>query len=284
MAAAALTVLILSALGVIMLVLSKIPKVMARPVGRARIIVAADSFVEYFWQKARKLGGWLWSFVLEAKDIRPASMITGQVDKVKKVFRVRIKQSESDPDWMPEVAAQTVEKHEEAVSRENKTAEELYLETIRKDPNNQPAYEALGRLYLQEKNYKAAVEVFRYLTRLERARDIYWSNLGISLYSTRDYQGAIAAYEQAIKINGKVPTRWINLALCFEAVDDHNRSVRAMGKALELDPRNINYLMLLADIYSKVGNKVRGEEVLTQVLAIDPTHKAARERLMKLKI
>jgi hypothetical protein len=51
-----------------------------------------------------------------------------------------------------------------------------------------------------------------------------------------------------------------------------------------LDRRNVNYLLLLSDAYLKFDNKVRAEEVLEQVLALDPTHKLAREKLMKIKI
>jgi hypothetical protein len=41
---------------------------------------------------------------------------------------------------------------------------------------------------------------------------------------------------------------------------------------------------MLADEYMKIPNRIRAEEVLEQILSQDPTHRVARERLMKLKI
>jgi tetratricopeptide (TPR) repeat protein len=284
------------------IVISKLPNVvLAKSSHRGRLIVVADNLVDYFWHKFKQLGNYVWRFILEAKDIRPSAKLPTQVgDRVKKVFKIRIRESEKDPAWLPEVAEDAVSTREtpqpvqittaqrqpsvNPVKKDVKTAEELYLRTIQKDPNNRQAYEGLGRLYLQDKNFTEAAETFKFLTTFDPNRDVYWSNLGISQYSLKDFQSATASYEQALKINNKVPARWINLALCFEALDEHNRAVKAINKALELDPRNVNYLMLLADIYLKVSNKIRAEEVLTQVLALDPTNKTARERLMKIKI
>jgi tetratricopeptide (TPR) repeat protein len=290
----------LSLIGMAAVVISKLPNVvLVKPTHRGRLIVVADNLVDYFWHKFKQLGNYVWRFILEAKDIRPSAKLPAQVgDKVKKVFKIRIRESEKDPAWLPEVAedgVRTPEPVQPAVTPERqsssnpvkkdvKTAEELYLRTIQKDPNNRQAYEGLGRLYLQDKNFTEAAETFKFLTTFDPQRDVYWSNLGISQYSLKDFQSATASYEQALKINNKVPARWINLALCFEAMDEHNRAVRAINKALELDPRNSNYLMLLADIYLKISNQIRAEEVLTQVLALDPTNKTARERLMKIKI
>ncbi len=280
------TILIVSLLGIIFLLLSKLPKLLVRPTHKVRLAVAADSFLAYFGYKIKQFGRWLWHFVLEAKDIRPSKIISSEVDKVKKVFKIRIRESEKDPVWMPEISEHNITPThtEEVKGSEPKTAEDLYLETLRRDPDNKKSYEGLGRLYLQEKNYSEAVEIFRYLTKAEPMRDVYWSNLGISLYSVKDFQGAVAAYDQALKLNSKVPVRWINLALCFEAIDEHMRAVKAINKALELDPRNINYLMLLCDVYLRVNNKIRAEEVLVQILSFEPTNNLAREKLMRIRI
>ncbi|MGE5297958.1 MAG: tetratricopeptide repeat protein [Acidobacteriaceae bacterium] len=284
MTLAAVIILVLSALGFLAVVLSKLPVVFAvRPSsGRNRFIVAADSLIDYFLLKLKQFGRWLWHFILEAKDIRPSGKaLAGSVEKVKKVFKVRIKQSEQDSDWMPEAQYSEVVTAEKAPK---KTAEDLYLEAIKKDPENYGAYESLARLYLQNKNYEEAAETFKFLSLKQPGRDVYWSNLGISSYCLKNYQEAIGAYEQALKINSKVPARWINLALCFEALEQHDKAVKAINKALELAPRSVNYLMLLADIYIKLDNRVRGEEVLSQVLKLEPTNRIARERLMKMRV
>ncbi len=280
-----------SLVGAVCVVLAKLPGVLTRPTigGRVRIVMAAEGLWSYMTRKMRFMFGKLWHFILEAKDLKPTPLINHQVQKVKQVFKVRIRSSKEEPLWMPEVAttldqSPKAQQSSSTPAAKTQTAEEFYLSGIKADPNNKEAYEGLGRLYLQEKNYKEAAETFKFLTRMDPRRDTYWSNLGISLYSTDQYKDAAAAYEKAIAINGKVPARWVNISLCYEALQDVPRMIKALNQAVQLDRRNINYLLLLAEAYLKVQNKVRAEEVLEQVLAIDPTHKLAREKLMKIKI
>lgn len=272
-------ILTISALGILFLLLQKIPGSFERSSGRTKI-VPGDSFMSYAVRKLKVLGSKLWYFVLEAKDLAP-SLPINPAEKAKKFFKIRVKEDESGESWLPEVS-QTIEQPK--VEDNKKVIENLYLETIKKDPSNKEAYEGLGRLYLQDKNYVEAAETFRFLTKLEPTRDIYWSNLGLSLYSSKEHHLAIDAYNKAIGINGKIPVRWINLALAFDALDETGKAVKAVNQAIALDQRNISYLMLLSDLYQKISNHVRSEEVLEKVLQLDPSNKQAREKLMRLKI
>lgn len=276
--------LVIAALGCATVILTKLPAVLHRPTigGRVRIVTAAEGLHAYFTRKFKGLGSKLWHFVLEAKDLKPTPLITHQVQKVKQVFKVRIRSSQEETLWMPEVSSIIEQPKDE--EEPTHTAEQLYLNQIKSDPNNQQAYEGLGRLYLQEKNFKEASDTFKFLTRLDPSRDVYWSNLGLSLYSISQYKEAVTAFEKALSLNGKVPARWVNVSLCYEALNDVPRMIKALNQAIHLDRRNINYLQLLAEAYLKAQNKVRAEEVLEQVLAIDPTHKQAREKLMKIRI
>lgn len=264
--------------------LSKIPVISDRVVGRSRMLMLTDSFFGYIKRKFKLLGEGIWHFILEAKDLKPplpVNKITHltqmPVDTVKKSFRIRIRQSEAEPVWMPEAA-------ELAPTETVTDLEHRYLQLIKQNPKDIQAYEGLARLYLQEKNYNEAAEAFDYLTKLAPTKDVYWSNLGLSFFSTKRYREATAAYQKALDLNNKIPVRWINLALCLDSQDDSTHAIRAITQAIQLDPRNINYMFLLADMYIKIDNKVRAEETLKQILQLEPTNKPAREKLMKIKI
>jgi tetratricopeptide (TPR) repeat protein len=274
----------LSVLGIILLSLSKVPVVADKVVGRSKMLILTDSFFGYVKRKLKNLAEKIWHAILEAKDLKPPLplnrlMSAGQMTlpQVKKAFRIRIRSSEAEPVWMPEAA-------ELGLDNAEKNPEQRYLEAIRREPNDVAAYEGLGRLYLQEKNFQDAAETFEYLTKLDPTRDVYWSNLGLSLFSTKQYMLACKAYEQALGLNNKIPVRWINLALCLDSMDETPRAIKAITNAAQLDPRNINYQFLLADMYMKIGNKVRSEEVLEHILALDPTNKPARQKLMKIRV
>ncbi|MBX4191615.1 MAG: tetratricopeptide repeat protein [Candidatus Doudnabacteria bacterium] len=267
----------------ISLFLFKLGQLNSRPQVRVRMTAAPTHHHElwpYAKQKLRMVANKIWHFILEAKDLKPATTKTfhSQYEKVKSVFRIRIRSSEQDPQWLPEAAELTIKPNP------NQNPEDLYLEAIKRNPHDREAYEALGRLYLQNKNYSDAVQTYEYLIKLDPTRDIYYSNLGLSHYSLKEFQKAKESYEKAISINNKIPTRWINLGLCFEAIEDYAKAVKSFSTALQFDKLNVNYMNLLADAYTKMENFVRAEEVLEQILAMEPNNKLAREKLMKLKI
>ena len=249
-----------------------------------RVAGGSSSFHQHVWPYLRKQMGIaakaVWHFILEAKDLKPATTktIQHQVERVKNAFRIRIRTSESDPHWLPEATELT------AHPQPNQNPEDLYLEAIKKNPNDHQAYEALGRLYLQNKNFVDAAEIYEYLIKLDPMRDIYFSNLGLAYYSLKDFAKAATTYEKALSMNNKIPTRWINLSLCFDALADYPKTVKALTQALVIDKLNLNYQMMLADAYLKIPNSIRAEEVLEQILTHDPTNRVAREKLMKLKI
>lgn len=281
---AAWIILGLSGLTFIAVWLSKIPVITDRVVGRSRMLMLTDSLFGYLKRKFKIFAESVWHAVLEAKDLKPPLPIhklthlgSYPVETAKKAFRIRIRSSEAEPAWMPEAA-------ELDPASNNMDIEHRYLEAIKQNPNDRAAYEGLGRLYLQEKNFQEASETFDYLTKLEPKKDVYWSNLGLSLFSIKKYREACEAYQKALDLNSKIPVRWINLALCLDNMDEPVKSIKAITQALQIDPRNINYMFLLSDMYMKMDNKVRTEEVLEQILKIDPTNKPAREKLMRVKI
>jgi tetratricopeptide (TPR) repeat protein len=282
----AIVIFCFSLLALVSLFLVKLSQISQRPQVRVKIMSSAaghhESLWPYFREKLRVIGNSIWYFILEAKDLKPAATtktIHTQVDRVvKNVFRIRIRSSENEPQWLPEAAELTIK------PTINQNPEDIYLEAIKRDPQDKQAYESLGRLYLQNKNYRDAIEIYEYLIKLDPARDIYFSNLGLAYYSVGEFQKASMSYEKAIGINNKIPTRWINLALCLDALDQPTKVVKAITQALQFDKMNVNFMMLLADAYAKLTNNVRAEEVLEQILSLEPTNKVAREKLMRLKI
>ncbi|MBI2607259.1 MAG: tetratricopeptide repeat protein [Candidatus Doudnabacteria bacterium] len=263
------------------LIFAKIPQVIQTPVVRKIKKTSGENLLSYFWHLLKNALGKIWHFILEAKDLTPSKQITKQVDRVRQAFRIRVRKSDSDPQWLPEATELVLQKSEQVKER---SPEDIYLEAIKSDPLDISAYEGLGRLYLQERNFEEAFEIFQYLTVHKPQKDIYWSNLALCFYSLKKFDKAAEAYEKALNINNKIPARWINLALCFEALDEPVKAIKATSQALQLDKRNVGYMMFLANIYIKIENFVRAEEMLEQILELEPTNNAARQKLMKLKI
>ncbi|MBI2356279.1 MAG: tetratricopeptide repeat protein [Candidatus Doudnabacteria bacterium] len=263
-----------SILSIIIILLSKLPAAFEAQ-SKVKVALNHGNFWTYLAGNLKILSGKIWHFILEAKDLKPPAKLRAPVEKVKKAFRIRIRSHEDEPEWLPEATDSL---------RDGQTAETMYLEAIKKDPQNMEAYENLGRLYLQEKNYIEAAEIFEYLTRFDPGKDTYFSNLALSLYSLQQYPQAAAAYEKALSLNNKIPARWVNLGLSFMAQGEYGKAIKAITNALGLDKRNLNYMMLLADLYLKAHNQIRAEQVLSQVLELEPTNRLAREKLMRLRV
>src|SRR3989344_5106740 len=82
----------------------------------------------YLRQRTSKLGTKIWHFILEAKDLKPVTgkVLHHQVEKVRSIFRVRIRSSSEEPQWLPEAAELT------GVTASNLSQEERYLEAIKR--------------------------------------------------------------------------------------------------------------------------------------------------------
>lgn len=276
-------VFILSFVGIASTVFYELPEVVENG-KHGRLRQSAESFLSFLAQGISRLLTGLWHFILEAKDLTPHPQLNKiklnqSVQKVKKIFRIRIRTSREEPGWLPEAVELSSEP-----KTQDQSPEARYLEMIKKNPVDLNAYENLARLYLEEKKYLEAAEIFRFLIKRDPQNDTYLSNLGFTLYFLGEYQQSVKAYDQALSINSKVPVRFVNLALSLKALDDFPKAIKALNEALKLDPRNPAYLMMLADFYVAVDNQIRAEETLSQILELEPTNKSAREKLMKLKI
>src|SRR5690606_30170052 len=83
------------------LILSKLSLSHSKTLVRVKLGSGQESLGSYFWLKFRQGMSRLWHFILEAKDLKPAAgkTIHSQMERVKKVFRIRIRTSEEDPHW-----------------------------------------------------------------------------------------------------------------------------------------------------------------------------------------
>src|SRR3990167_3348571 len=97
----ALIIFILSFLAIASIFFVKLSQVSQRPSLKIRVSAAPTHQISlrlYFREKLGVYANKLWHFILEAKDLKPATTknIHTQVEKVKNVFRIRIRSSENE--------------------------------------------------------------------------------------------------------------------------------------------------------------------------------------------
>ncbi|MBI4050563.1 MAG: tetratricopeptide repeat protein [Candidatus Doudnabacteria bacterium] len=257
--------IIISIAGIIVLVLRKLP--------------AVTAFVKGL--KLEILSRKLWQYVLEVKELSknphfpkfPASFPKIHLPTAKFPF---LKRPDTPAFYLKE-AQVNFEKGD------FDEAERKFIKAIEKDSRNEEAYAGLGKIYLAQKNYEEAIEVYKYLVKHFPANDLYHANLAQAYHGNKLYEQAIEAYEQAIALSPDNAKRYVNLGLSLEAKNHTEEAILNYRKAADLERTNTQFLMVLAEALIKKDDKEEAEHILEQILQIEPTNHVARERLMGLK-
>jgi len=97
------------------------------------------------------------------------------------------------------------------------SAEKWYIEAAKKDPKNPVIYARLGVIYLQQKNYKDAIE----------------------------------ALSEAIKLDAGSASRYFNLSFALNAEGDKKAAILNARKALKFDPHNLKYRKWFEELRNK---------------------------------
>jgi tetratricopeptide (TPR) repeat protein len=81
-------------------------------------------------------------------------------------------------------------------------AEDSYRESLRRDPDNVPALEDLGRLLMQRQDFQAAGDLYARAVRLEPDRAEAWEGLGYCLLDQQEFSGAAEAFGRTLDLSG----------------------------------------------------------------------------------
>lgn len=246
---AANLILILSILGVIILVMRRLPQA----VGEHKEEKLADTGPEVGEVLAEKglptkaasrvrslgkiVGHKVWQFALEAKGLKHAP-------KINYNFK-RILKKDKDPETKPPIARN----------------EDYYIELIKRHPKELVYYDQLGQFYLEARKYTDAANVYEYLTEHGPTNSSYFAKLGLAQLHDQEFAKSQEAYSQAVKLDPSHPNRFYNLALACQGQKMWRGAVRALDSALELDPENKKYADLRFEIESKGKTTVPVENI-----------------------
>lgn len=141
-------------------------------------------------------------------------------------------------------------------------AEKAFLEVIKLDHKNVTAYNRLGRIYLELKNYPDAIECCQIVSQLDPSPSAYF-NLGTVLYENKNYSKALVAFEKAISLKPSAH-RYIGLAKTYQRLSNLQKAIDAYEKAVELDASTANQQALLSAY--RAGHETERAQALMQRL------------------
>jgi Tfp pilus assembly protein PilF/flagellar biogenesis protein FliO len=176
----------------------------------------------------------------------------------------------------------------------------LWEDVIAKAPNNSRAYNNLGVVFKERKEFKRAIEQFEKSLRANRNYTAVYYNLGDVQYRLGNYENAIVYLKQALtgKLDPQLHLDILNkLGRTYSAMGQTKKAIETFEEAIKLFPSSVVLLNNLGVQYVKNNQidsaikifekaiKIRGEKYLLDNLALAYTKKGDEEksRLMQQK-
>ena len=140
-----------------------------------------------------------------------------------------------------------------------------YEKLLQIAPNLGAAYNNLGALYLQQREYKKAAAVLEKGLKLDPKMTSASALLGISLYEIGDYANARRNLEAALRANPKDDNAELFLSNDLIKLGDFDAAAVHLRQLSTRQPRNQEIWYLLSKVHMKLS-----EEALSKLNAIDP--------------
>lgn len=234
--------LLLSILGIIVLVLRKLPaavkeqETLNSDLNEPSQVLAEKGLPA---QNVSKVRAWfkvtlhkVWQFMLEAKGLKQAPKITYNF---KRILRTADK-----PETKPPIAR----------------GEKFYIDLIKRHPKDLTYYDQLGQFYVEARKHSDAANVYEYLVKHDPANSSFFAKLGLSRLHLQQFDLAQEAYEKSLTLDPSNPSRFYNLALAFQGQKQWKQAAGSLRKALELDSGNQKYRDLLFEMESKSKSSI----------------------------
>lgn len=246
-------ILILSILGVIILVVRRLPQAVgehreektARELEEGPDVLAEKGLPTINVSRIKVFGRlvWhkIWQFMLEAKGLKHAPKISYNFKRILK--------KDKDPETKPPIARN----------------EEYYIELIKRHPKDLTYYDQLGQFYLEARKYSDAGNVYEYLAEHQPTNSGYFAKLGLANLHDQDFNKSADAYKKSVDLDPSHPNRFYNLALALQGEKHWKEAVKALDSALELDSKNKKYADLRFELESKSKSKVPVENINKKV-------------------
>ncbi len=148
-------------------------------------------------------------------------------------------------------------------------AEKNLIEVIAKDKKNIKAYELLGGLYFENKNYNQAEEIFQHLLKLNTLKDRTWGKSGTIAVKRGQLEEAEMDFLNSLNVNTRVTSYYDNLARVYEATGNNEKVLDCYLKANSIEPNNPKYLDKTIEYGIKVGDKMLAKRTFNHLKKIN---------------
>lgn len=149
-------------------------------------------------------------------------------------------------------------------------AEEKVMQAVRFEPRSVPAFDFLGRLYLETKQYGHAKEVYQYLLKLTGESDAIYEHLGEAEQAEGNLDAAKDDLQQAVDLNRTVAQYHLELAQVYIELGEGGEAFTSIQEASRLEPNNPKILDQYVEICIAHHKKQFAEDAIARIAETNP--------------
>jgi len=203
---------------------------------------------------------------------RPAGRIVLTVTVVATVFVSSLPAQRNAPELDPKVEHLYAQARDAQARGDAATAIANYESILHIAPRLAAAYNNLGLLYLQQRDYPRAVSVLEKGLQMDAKMPSASALLGISLYELHDYNRARPRLEAAVRSNPKDDHAELFLAKDLIKLGELDSAARRLQDLAQRTPQDQEVWYLLGTTYMQLS-----ERALSKMNAIDPNSALAHQ-------
>jgi adenylate cyclase len=138
--------------------------------------------------------------------------------------------------------------------KNNRKAEELYLNAISIDPKNWKPYDGYGYFLIKNGRYDEAIDNYEKVLSILPDSVVSLNNIGSIYLYKNDFKTAIKYYEKAAAIEPGISI-YANIGSMYYFMGDFEKSCQWYKKALKLEPYDYQLMVYLGDAYKFIPEK-----------------------------
>ena len=146
----------------------------------------------------------------------------------------------------------------------------IYSKQVEDNPDNPEGHYELGKVYIEQKEYQAALKQFNKATRLKKDYGEAYREKGIALFYLRRFLGSEKAILKSFKLNPAQPNIATDLGSIYLTNGSFNKAFRHL-KVAQNRENNLHIVFNnLGAAYAKTGESKEALKLWKQALQINP--------------
>jgi len=160
-----------------------------------------------------------------------------------------------------------------------KSAEKLYKEILKINPNHFDSIVLLGTLLAQSGKLEKAKQFFQKAIKINPNSSNVNYNLGLALKVLGEYKKAVSHYEKAIKIKPEYFIAHNNLGIIFYKLGEFQKAISCYEQAIQINPDFVNGHFGLGNVFEEIGEYQKAIGCYKKAIQIQPNHVEAYNNL-----